>query len=264
MGVLRPKSRYPILMEDHMEFLAAYPTSGNYNGRMVTLTGTMQAWFYYGGSWYQVGVSMDDIDSYMAPLTDAGAADAYEITSGRSLTAYSDGQTFWFVVGNTNTGGAVTLDVDSIGPASVVRAEDGENPFPGQMTAGAVVGVKYDADNTRFVLILSDQQGVAIDTATVVASGSGAPSNLLVDLSSVVPAGANWVAFQWRGVQSANTFEFEAKPDGHTNPHIYEYFSGGTTLRNKTTYWCPLSSDRKIRITATALSSWELLVVGYH
>jgi hypothetical protein len=81
-------------------------------------------------------------------ITVAGT-DTITGTVSPSLTAYTAGQIFSFVVGTTNTG-AVTLNIDGLGAKSVTRAGT-VALAAGDMVTGHVALVEYDG--TRFQLL---------------------------------------------------------------------------------------------------------------
>jgi hypothetical protein len=95
-------------------------------------------------------VRFDQLTSAGVPLiTVAGTADAITGTITPSLTAYTTGGLFSFVVGSTNTT-AVTLNIDGVGVKAVTRT--GSTALvAGDMVTGQVVLVEYDG--TRFQLL---------------------------------------------------------------------------------------------------------------
>ena len=95
-------------------------------------------------------VRFDQLTSAGVPLiTVAGTADAITGTITPSLTVYTTGGVFSFVVGSTNTA-AVTLNIDGVGVKSVTRTGS-VALVAGDMVAGQVVLVEYDG--TRFQLL---------------------------------------------------------------------------------------------------------------
>ena len=95
-------------------------------------------------------VRFDQLTSAGVPLiTVAGTADAITGTITPSLTAYTTGGVFSFVVGSTNTT-AVTLNIDGLGVKSVTRTGS-VALVAGDMVTGQVVLVEYDG--TRFQLL---------------------------------------------------------------------------------------------------------------
>jgi hypothetical protein len=95
-------------------------------------------------------VRFDQLTSAGVPLiTIAGTADAITGTITPSLTAYTTGGLFSFVVGSTNTT-AVTLNIDGLGAKAVTRTGS-VALVAGDMVTGQVVLVEYDG--TRFQLL---------------------------------------------------------------------------------------------------------------
>ena len=95
-------------------------------------------------------VRFDQLTGAGVPLiTVAGTADAITGTITPSLTAYTAGGVFSFVVGSTNTT-AVTLNIDGLGVKSVTRTGS-VALVAGDMVTGQVVLVEYDG--TRFQLL---------------------------------------------------------------------------------------------------------------
>lgn len=115
--------------------------------------------------------------------TVGGTANVITLTTGFSTSAYAAGQTFSFKVGTTNTG-SVTVNVDSLGAKSLVRA-DGSNTSlePGDLVANALVEIQYDG--TRFQLRSPSTTATSADVlARVVKAGS-----IVAWPHSTVPAG---------------------------------------------------------------------------
>lgn len=83
----------------------------------------------------------------------AGTADAQTLTTGLSLSAYSQGLPISFEAGAglTNTG-ACTIDVDGIGAKSV-KLVDGSNPPAGAITAGGIYMLAYEAGADVLILM---------------------------------------------------------------------------------------------------------------
>ena len=95
-------------------------------------------------------VRFDQLTSASVPLiTVAGTADAITGTITPSLTSYTTGGVFSFVVGSTNTT-AVTLNIDGLGAKAVTRTGS-VALAAGDMVTGQVVLVEYDG--TRFQLL---------------------------------------------------------------------------------------------------------------
>jgi len=83
---------------------------------------------------------------------DTGAADAYVIDVSPSVTSYVAGRQFRFKSANTNTG-ASTLNVDAVGAKSIVQADGSTALSAGDITAGQIVTVNYEAVDDEFHLM---------------------------------------------------------------------------------------------------------------
>ena len=109
-------------------------------------------------------VRFDQLTAAGVPLiTVAGTADAITGTITPSLTAYTTGGLFSFVVGSTNTT-AVTLNIDGLGAKAVTRTGS-VALVAGDMVTGQVVLVEYDG--TRFQLINGNNLRVAGTTSGI-------------------------------------------------------------------------------------------------
>lgn len=109
-------------------------------------------------------VRFDQLTAAGVPLiTIAGTADAITGTTTPSLSSYTAGSMFSFVVGATNTT-AVTLNIDGVGVKSVTRTGS-VALVAGDMIIGQVVIVEYDG--TRFQLINGNNLRVAGTTSGI-------------------------------------------------------------------------------------------------
>lgn len=117
--------------------------------------------------------------------TVGGTGNAITVTSGYSVSAYTAGQRFSFVVGTTNTG-ATTINVDSNGSKSIVRS-DGSNTalVAGDLVAGMIADIVYDG--TRFHLM----------STQVASAASGDVLARIVKVGSVVPWPMTTVPSGW-------------------------------------------------------------------
>lgn len=124
-------------------------------GKTLTIAGVLFRMHgtYTGGSG-TVTVSGSDILGSTANTgtdvyaVDSGAADAYVITTGASISSYSAGQTFRFKAAITNTG-ASTINVDAQGVKSITK--NGATALAaGDITADQVYTITYDG--TQFQL----------------------------------------------------------------------------------------------------------------
>ena len=100
-------------------------------------------------------------------LTSAGSSNAYTLTPGNAITAYSAGQKFTFKADRANTG-AATLNVSGLG-AKDLQKYDGAGSLAAfaanEIAAGRIYTVIYDG--TRFVAvtpIVLDEDDMASDS----------------------------------------------------------------------------------------------------
>ena len=121
-------------------------------------------------------------NSTTTTLITAAGTDTITGTVTPTLTAYTAGQVFSFVVAATNTG-AVTLNVDSIGAKAVTRT-GAVALVAGDMVTGQVAVVEYDG--TRFQLIngnsftnLKVSGTLGVTGITTVAAGSAAAPSIV-------------------------------------------------------------------------------------
>lgn len=96
----------------------------------------------------------------------AGTANAQTLTTGLSLSAYSQGLPISFEAGSglTNTG-ACTVDVDGIGAKSV-KLVDGSNPPAGAITAGGIYMLAYEAGADVLILMNPTPGSDLVDDTT--------------------------------------------------------------------------------------------------
>lgn len=66
----------------------------------------------------------DSVDKLLGAITTGGSANAYTLTTGQSLTAYTNGQSFWVRASFTTTGPA-TMNFDSIGAKNMRKQVNG-------------------------------------------------------------------------------------------------------------------------------------------
>lgn len=127
---------------------------------------------YNGSSWIEMG-TFDSTNSYWKPkfallangATNYGASsagsDAYAITSGADLAAYSTGQIFTVLPDVSNTG-ACSLNVDSIGVKSI-KTLHGDDPATGMILANQPFQVIYDGTN---MILLTYPTAMCINAQT--------------------------------------------------------------------------------------------------
>lgn len=133
-------------------------------------------------------------DQFYTYAEDAEASDAYAVTLTPALASYADGQCFAFKANTANTG-AATLNVNSLGAKDIKKAYN-VDVADGDILAGQIIQVIYDADNDWFQLISptaaaaggfesfeSTQQTITAAGSLTLAHGlSGAPDMVMVKL----------------------------------------------------------------------------------
>lgn len=126
---------------------------------------------------------------------DTGSLNACAITSGMPVSAYANGQVFFFTSNNTNTG-ACTLNVNGLGPVPIYAS--GEALPAGAITAGNVYAVAYLSG--QFVLVAGSGSAggsagasftFTFNGTTVFNSGQTAIPGVATDASGAVIGGAS-------------------------------------------------------------------------
>ena len=132
-------------------------------------------------------VRFDQLTSAGVPLiTVAGTANAITGTITPSLTSYTTGGVFSFVVGSTNTT-AVTLNIDGLGAKAVTRTGS-VALAAGDMVTGQVVLVEYDG--TRFQLLNPNAfTNLRVSGLLTQAAGADIASAATIDLSTATGNG---------------------------------------------------------------------------
>lgn len=95
-------------------------------------------------------------------LAGGGSADAYTVTLNAGYSAMFEGMIFAMSIPADNTGGACTLNVNSIGAQSVVD-KAGNNPAAGSLQSGGIYTFIYDGTNFQVEGSLPDDLDVAND-----------------------------------------------------------------------------------------------------
>ena len=131
--------------------------SGGTDGQVLTRTATGQGWENSAGG-------AGDTFYYTIPDSDVGGtANAITLTSGSSLSAYANGQRFFFTANSTNTG-ALTVSVDGIAGISVQWSNGvggSEALSGGEVTADDPITLVYGSDDNAFYLLPSLIGGAA-------------------------------------------------------------------------------------------------------
>ena len=122
----------------------------------------------------------------------AGSGDAFTVTMPNTRLTNVAGDEVVFLANRSNTG-AATLNVDGIG-AVTLRKADGTALAAADITSGLIYVARYDATNTRFLLMspsVSDTVGSAASAAAAAASAAAA---LVSENAAAVSAAAALVS----------------------------------------------------------------------
>jgi hypothetical protein len=162
---------------------------------------------------------------------DVGATDAYAITLSPAITAYTNGQRFYFGVNTANTGPA-TLNVNAVGAKAIKKNYD-EDLITGDLVVGQYVEVAYDSANDTFQLqspvnpFVIPQTIVAATRAENTASGSQAIAHGLGRVPKRVTFFAN---IDGVGTTSGTSSSSQGFSDGTNNFSVFNQMnaSGGS------------------------------------
>lgn len=115
-------------------------------------------------------------------LAGGGSADAYTVTLNQGYSAYFEGMMFSMSIPADCTGGAVTLNVNSIGNQSVVDHE-GNNPRAGSLQSGGIYTFIYNGTDFQ-VAGASPLSVLRLQTAADLTNG-GADDQTSVDVTGI-------------------------------------------------------------------------------
>lgn len=133
----------------------------------------------------------------------SAASDAYVITVMPTISAYTDGDVFTFEADVANTGNA-TLNVNSVGAKNILKYGN-VTLADGDIKAGSIVQVVYDADSDTFMLqtpIARPQ--VSQDGAEVYAADAEASDTYVITVTPAPSAYVTGQVFRFRA-NTANT-----------------------------------------------------------
>lgn len=99
---------------------------------------------------------------------DTGIENAYVLNFTSNFTAYTDGIVIYWTPAHTNTGGAVTINVNGLGPVSLMMP-DGSNPPTGVIPQDGYVQIIYRG--TGFHLMFSSELLPERGSFTISATG---------------------------------------------------------------------------------------------
>ena len=120
-------------------YFATDATAGQ-NLSLCTTTGSPGTWTTIAGS--GGGGSAGAGVSYCAPASASGTA--YTCAPSPALSSYAAGVTVALIPDVSATGGATTLNVNSLGAKSVKGSDGSTNPQSGDLTAGRLYFLTYD------------------------------------------------------------------------------------------------------------------------
>lgn len=123
-----------------------------------TVSGDSDVWGGY------LNTTIDSLDTLSGPITTGGSANAYTLTTGQTLTAYADKQSFWIKASFANTG-AATLNIDAIGAKNLRKLVQGTLTAlsSGDINSGDYLRVVYNSASDVIVIISSTNPTVSLD-----------------------------------------------------------------------------------------------------
>lgn len=159
--------------------MSAYTTK--YRLAKPTVGGDADAW---GGL---LNTDMDGLDVLLGAITTTGSSNAYVVTTGQSLTAYADGQTFTVRASFANTG-AATMNVDAIGAKNLRKLVGGTLTAlaSGDIASGDYLRVTYNSASDVIVIhgLLASMVQAKDATLDALAAMSWTSGTLLVSLTA--------------------------------------------------------------------------------
>ena len=138
-------------------------------------------------------------------LVTTGSADSYVLSTGSSHAALADIGLIVAEINVTNTG-ATTLNVDTLGAKSVVKA-DGTALAAGDLTAAGIYAFAYESNNDRFILIGGGLRDVVSDTTPQLGG------NLDVNGNEITSASDGDVTIHPNGTGGVNLYGEVLKPE---------------------------------------------------
>lgn len=131
----------------------------------------------------KLNTDLDSVDKLLGSIATTGSANAYVLSSGQTLTAYTTGQRF-NITPNFTCSGAATLNVDSLGAKNIYKNAGGSLAAvaSGDIVSGVPVTVTYDG--TQFVVHLNRDAQPIDATLTALAALSWSSGNPLVQFTA--------------------------------------------------------------------------------
>lgn len=167
-------------------------------GRLVSLTraraGLVNAIFDLISDGFDM---LPEPNTIMMYGTDAGAADAYEVTLPNTVTSYTDGMRVSFKASAANTG-ASTLDVDGVGAKSLTR-QSGAALVVGDILENKMVVTMYNSTSDAFEII-SNFADVALASCVAAIAAIAAGSGVVVSANDTTPGVLNGKAIEGKGI----------------------------------------------------------------
>ena len=130
----------------------------------------------------------------------SGSANAYGCSMTPTATAYTVGMVLHWIPDVNGTGGATTLNVDSLGATSVKQADGVSDPSATDIVAGSMREIWYDGVNFRFLGTGSGQTS---------GGGSGPVQSVFGRTGAVTAGNGDYAAWQVTNAvatNSSNTF----------------------------------------------------------
>ncbi len=134
-----------------------------------------------------------------ATKSTTGSSNAYVLAAARTVTAYAQGDAYMFRANHANTG-AATLNIDSVGAVAIVNNTQSALAA-GQIQAGGIYLVAYDATNSKFQLVGASATSASGDNIFVF---NASPSVTLSNSTAEDSDGGRESTIQWKGLQSGS------------------------------------------------------------
>ena len=143
-------------------------SSTNYKLIKPTVSGDSDVWGGY------LNTTIESIDKLLTAIATTGSANAYLLTTGQSLTAYTTGMRFNIIPNFTNSG-ACTINVDGIGAKNLYRYSDGALAacVSGDVVSGVPISIAYDG--TQFVISSAGIVSATLRALDALSWSSGSP-----------------------------------------------------------------------------------------
>ena len=170
-GTIVISQHNPVLEDIGTEITGSLPTNGS-KGMAANFTMTNNRIMNLGTPTATLDAisAKEVLDGGVVFAADSGAADAYVVTLAPVPSAYVTGMRIWFSTANANTG-ASTIDVNSLGAKSIVKAVSTALEV-GDIPANKIVDIIYDG--TNFVMQNPAAASLSAATTTDMLTGTDA------------------------------------------------------------------------------------------